>query len=143
MNDCLFCRIASRQESAAIVYEDNDIIAFLDIRPLFHGHTLVIPKCHADDLHSLEENATANFFIVIKKLSAAIISAMQSDGTFVAMNNIVSQSVRHFHVHIVPRKKGDGLKGFFWPRKKYSGQQMEEVRARIAATVDAGLKTMK
>ena len=133
MAECLFCRIVSGALPATIVYEDDNSIAFLDHRPLFPGHTLLIPREHVETLGELPVKSVGPYFEAAQLLSRAIESAMDAEGTFVAMNNRVSQSVPHLHVHVVPRRKKDGLKGFFWPRTKYkSDEEMEEVKKKIA-----------
>ena len=135
-DSCLFCRIVSGNTDAVVVYQDEDSLAFLDHRPLFPGHTLLIPKKHIETLSDLPEIAVGPFFVNVQKLSRAVQAAMSAEGTFVAMNNRVSQSVPHLHVHIVPRKKGDGLKGFFWPRTKYkTNDEMVEIGKVIAKEI--------
>lgn len=130
--DCLFCRIAAGEVEAAAVFEDQRTLAFLDHRPLFPGHCLLIPKAHHETLSDLPEDLVAPLFGKARRLAVAVEQAMGSDGSFVAINNRVSQSVPHLHVHIVPRRKKDGLRGFFWPRQKYeSAAEMERVRSRI------------
>jgi histidine triad (HIT) family protein len=117
---------------ATIVYEDDNSIAFLDHRPLFHGHTLLVPREHVETLGELPAKLIAPYFEAAQLLSRVVESAMEAEGTFVAMNNRVSQSVPHLHVHVVPRRKKDGLKGFFWPRTKYKNdEEMEEVKKKI------------
>jgi len=133
MAECLFCRIVSGALPATIVYEDDNSLAFLDHRPLFPGHTLLIPREHVETLGELPVKSVGPYFEAAQLLSRAIESAMDAEGTFVAMNNRVSQSVPHLHVHVVPRRKKDGLKGFFWPRTKYKDdEEMEEVKKKIA-----------
>jgi len=134
---CLFCRIVSGELPATVVYEDDDSVAFLDHRPLFHGHTLLVPREHVETLGELSSKVVAPYFAAAQLLSRAVESAMDAEGTFVAMNNRVSQSVPHLHVHVVPRRRKDGLKGFFWPRTKYkSDEEMEEVKKKITAAVN-------
>ncbi len=116
MAECLFCRIASGELPATIVYEDDNSVAFLDHRPLFPGHTLLVPREHVETLGELPAKLVGPYFEAAQLLARAVESAMEAEGTFVAMNNRVSQSVPHLHVHIVPRRRKDGLKGFFWPR---------------------------
>jgi histidine triad (HIT) family protein len=117
---------------ATVVYEDDDSVAFLDHRPLFHGHTLLVPREHVETLGELSSKIVAPYFEAAQLLSRAVESGMDAEGTFVAMNNRVSQSVPHLHVHVVPRRKKDGLKGFFWPRTKYKDdEEMEEVKQKI------------
>jgi histidine triad (HIT) family protein len=120
MAGCPFCAIVAGEEDADVVYRDADAVAFLDRRPLFPGHVLVVPTGHVDTLVDLDADAVGPFFTVVQRVAAAVPVALGAQGTFVAMNNAVSQSVRHLHVHVVPRTKGDGLRGFFWPRTKYA-----------------------
>ncbi len=132
MADCLFCSIAAGSTPAFTVYRDDLVLAFLDIRPVFKGHVLVIPLEHVPVLTDLAE--TGPYFDRVKTCAAAVESSLQAQGTFVAMNNRVSQSVPHLHTHVVPRTKGDGLKGFFWPRTKYaSDDEAQSYAERIAA----------
>lgn len=135
-DNCLFCRIVSGALPATIVYEDDESLAFLDHRPLFPGHTLLVPREHVETLGELPTKIVGPYFAAAQLLSRAIESAMDAEGTFVAMNNRVSQSVPHLHVHIVPRRKKDGLKGFFWPRTKYKDdEELEEVKKKIMAAL--------
>src|SRR5687768_12863098 len=108
---CIFCAIASGESPAEVVHETEETIAFLDVRPLFPGHVLVIPRAHHVTLGELPPELIPKLFGVAQRMSRAVERAMSAQGTFVAMNNRVSQSVPHLHVHVVPRKKGDGLKG--------------------------------
>src|SRR5712664_1518235 len=129
--NCLFCGIVNGEGSASIVFEDDVSIAFLDHRPLFPGHCLLIPKEHYETLSDLPQSLIGPFFSNVQLLSRAVEVAMAAEGTFVAINNRVSQSVPHLHVHIAPRRKKDGLKGFFWPRTKYAGEeQIADVQQR-------------
>ena len=138
-SDCLFCRIASRAISSAVVFEDSISLAFLDHRPLFPGHTLLVPKNHYETLADLPAELIAPIFKNVQRLASAVERAMQAEGSFVAINNRVSQSVPHLHVHIVPRRKKDGLRGFFWPRQKYKDDaEMTQVQAAIQAALTAG-----
>jgi histidine triad (HIT) family protein len=133
-DSCLFCRIVSGEVPATIVYEDDNSVAFLDHRPLFHGHTLLVPRVHVETLGDLPVSLVGPFFKTAQLLSRAIEPAMDAQGTFVAMNNRVSQSVPHLHVHVVPRRKKDGLKGFFWPRTKYENDdEMLAVKKLLVA----------
>ena len=137
--DCLFCQIARGQTPAARVLETETVIAFLDHRPLFPGHCLVIPREHVDTLGDLPGPLTGPLFEAAAAVARALEAGLGADGTFVAVNNRMSQSVLHLHVHVVPRRRGDGLRGFFWPRGRYeSPAAMEETRARIAAALDPG-----
>jgi histidine triad (HIT) family protein len=136
---CVFCEIASGEADAEVVFEDDATLAFLDNRPLFHGHALLIPRAHHETLADLPDDLVGPLFANAQLLSRAIPEAMEKPGSFVAMNNVVSQSVPHLHVHVVPRVKKDGLKGFFWPRTKYeSEEQLAEVGDQIRSAV-AGL----
>ena len=120
---CLFCGIISGEVSASVVFEDDLTLAFLDHRPLFHGHCLLVPKQHYETLIDLPVEMVGPFFQNVQLLARAVEAALEAEGSFVAMNNRVSQSVPHLHVHVVPRRKKDGLKGFFWPRTKYEDQE--------------------
>ena len=137
MSGCLFCRIVAGDADAAIVARDEHTVAFLDIRPLFHGHVLLVPCAHVPTLPDLPADLLVPFFSRAQALSRAVQAAMDARGTFVAMNNVVSQSVPHLHVHVVPRRPKDGLRGFFWPRTKYAdAAEMQAVAARISAELD-------
>ena len=131
---CIFCDIVSGAQSAEIVFEDADSIAFLDIRPVFPGHTLLVPRDHHETLADLPDTSVEPLFKNARMLSMAVQGALDAHGTFVAMNNKVSQSVPHLHVHVVPRRFKDGLRGFFWPRQKYSS---DEERGRISDAIRA------
>ena len=138
--DCLFCRIAEGEVQAAVVYEDPDCVAFLDHRPLFPGHCLLIPRRHYDTMSDIPAEEAGRLFVQARLLSMAVEKGMAADGSFVAVNNRVSQSVPHLHVHIVPRRRKDGLRGFFWPRGKYRDDlEMEAVRETLRKTI-IGLK---
>ena len=130
--ECAFCKIAAGQTEAHIVFEDSDTLAFLDNRPLFPGHSLLIPREHLETIWDLPDELLATLFENARLLSQAVRNAVEAQGAFVASNNIVSQSVPHFHVHVVPRNRKDGLRGFFWPRKKY---ESDEEAARSAEAV--------
>lgn len=133
---CVFCKIVSGNLDAAIVFDDDQTLAFLDNRPLFHGHTLVVPKNHYETLSDFPSDFIDQFFKNVQVINRGVERAMEAEGTFVAMNNRVSQSVPHLHVHVVPRRKKDGLKGFFWPRTKYSDeQQLDEVKTRLRSVI--------
>jgi len=135
---CLFCEIISGEVSASVVFEDDLSIAFLDHRPLFHGHCLLVPKQHFETLIDLPVGQVGSFFQNVQLLTRVVEAAMKAEGSFVAMNNRVSQSVPHLHVHVVPRRRKDGLKGFFWPRTKYADEeQMAAVQKLIQTAIDA------
>jgi len=135
-SDCLFCRIAAGDEAAQIVFSDEGCLAFLDTRPLFHGHTLLIPRDHHEALWDLPDQMVEPLFANAKRLSRAVRDAMGAQGAFVAMNNVVSQSVPHLHVHVVPRVRKDGLRGFFWPRTRY---ESDEEALAVASAIRAEL----
>lgn len=133
---CVFCRVLSGADAVHEVWRDDVAVAFLDRSPLFPGHTLVIPTRHAITITDLAPHEIGPFFERVQRIAAAMPLALDAQGTFVANNNIVSQSVAHLHVHVVPRRKGDGLRGFFWPRVKYAGpEEIESYRERIAAAI--------
>ena len=120
VRDCLFCGIVAGGVPAFKVVERPEGIGFLDIRPVFKGHVLVIPRPHVGQLPELPAELLPGFFALVQEVAAAVPDALGAQGTFVAMNNVVSQSVPHLHAHVVPRTKGDGLRGFFWPRTRYA-----------------------
>jgi len=123
---CIFCEIAQGSLPAAIVYRDSDAVAFLDTNPLFPGHVLLCPRQHHATLPDLPVQLAGPLFTTTQLLAKAVESAMQAEGTFIAINNRVSQTVPHLHIHIVPRKRRDGLKGFFWPRQLYADDAARE-----------------
>lgn len=135
--DCLFCQIARGEVPSHTVFEDEVSLAFLDHRPLFSGHCLLIPKIHYPTLADLSTGLIPALFSNARLLAQAVEEGMEAEGSFVAINNRVSQSVPHFHVHIVPRRNKDGLKGFFWPRQRYQGEEamlqvQESLRSAVA-----------
>lgn len=131
--ECTFCLIARGELAAHLVCEDEAFLVFLDHRPLFPGHCLVVPRVHTDTLLDLPAERVGPLFLLVQRVSGAVERGLGADGFFNAVNNRVSQSVPHLHVHVIPRRKKDGLKGFFWPRYKYSGDaEMREVRDAIA-----------
>ena len=132
MADCVFCSIVAGDADAHRVLQDDHAVAFLDARPLFPGHVLVVPRVHHETLADLPVTQIEPLFQRVRWLAQALERAVDAEGTFVAINNRVSQSVPHLHVHVVPRTKGDGLKGFFWPRNPYeSDEHAAEVAQRI------------
>jgi histidine triad (HIT) family protein len=133
---CLFCEILNGEVIASLVFEDEVSIAFLDHRPLFPGHCLLVPKEHFETLTDLPVELVGPLFQNAQLLVRAVEIALEAEGSFVAMNNRVSQSVPHLHIHLVPRRRKDGLKGFFWPRTKYSSEtQMLEVQELIQTAI--------
>ena len=135
--NCRFCQIIAGDEAAHLVFEDEGSIAFLDNRPLFPGHSLLVPRDHHETLGDLPDELVGPLFANARLLSVAVPKAMRKPGSFVALNNVVSQSVPHVHVHVVPRKPKDGLRGFFWPRSKYASEaEMRKVAERVRKAVD-------
>jgi histidine triad (HIT) family protein len=131
---CVFCAIAAGSVPAFEVAATDSAVAFLDARPVFKGHVLVVPREHVVTLADLPAALVPEYFSFVRRLSVAVESGLDAGGTFVAINNKVSQSVPHLHTHVVPRTKGDGLRGFFWPRTKYaSDSEASEYAARIGA----------
>jgi histidine triad (HIT) family protein len=120
VDGCLFCSIVAGETPADIVLATPVVVAFLDHRPLFPGHTLVVPRAHVETLRDLDDATRDELFAQVQRVAAAVQDATGSAGSFVAMNNVVSQSVPHVHVHAVPRNRKDGLRGFFWPRGRYA-----------------------
>ena len=134
--NCLFCRIVAGEVPATIVSETELGVAFLDHRPLFEGHTLVVPRPHLATLRDLPPALLAPFFTEVQRLAVAVQAGLGADGSFVAANNVVSQSVPHLHFHVVPRRRKDGLRGFFWPRTRYpDAERMEEVAAAVRSSL--------
>jgi histidine triad (HIT) family protein len=134
---CRFCQLVAGEEHGHVVFEDDVSLAFLDNRPLFPGHSLLIPRRHVETIWDLPDSLIEPLFANARLLSRAVREAMEAQGAFVAANNVVSQSVPHFHVHVVPRNRKDGLRGFFWPRRKYADEAeataaADAVRAAVA-----------
>jgi histidine triad (HIT) family protein len=137
-DDCRFCRIISGDLPAWIVVDWPGVVGFLDWRPLFKGHVLLVPRSHVPSLLDCPDEALADLGRAARAVSRAQMEALNAEGSFVALNNLVSQSVMHCHLHVVPRRRGDGLKGFFWPRRRYSSaEEAEEVAARLKAALSA------
>ncbi len=138
MSQCVFCSIVDGSLPAHEVFRDDVAVAFLDRSPLFHGHTLLVPLEHHVTLSDLPANVVGPLFQRAQRLATIMETTLGADGSFVAMNNKISQSVPHLHVHVVPRRPKDGLRGFFWPRTKYDG---DEHMAGVAATLAAAYET--
>jgi histidine triad (HIT) family protein len=133
---CLFCAIVAGDVPAHIVVDEPDVVAFLDIRPVFKGHVLVVPRAHVVTLPELPVPLLTSVFVVVQRCASAVVTGLGAQGSWVAQNNVVSQAVPHVHVHVVPRTKGDGLRGFFWPRQKYTGDdEMAVYAARLRAVL--------
>ena len=128
---CLFCGIVAGTVEGHLVMETEDVVGFLDVRPVFKGHVLLVPRDHVATLPDLPEPSIVPLFSAAQRVARALTSGLGAQGTFVAMNNVVSQSVPHLHVHVVPRTKGDGLRGFFWPRTTYADGEAETFAATI------------
>ncbi len=137
MPDCLFCSVTAGTLSVQTVLETPVVVAFLDHRPVFKGHVLVVPREHIVTIGDLPPETVGPYFTDVRRVALAVETGLGAGGTFVALNNRVSQSVPHLHTHVVPRTKGDGLRGFFWPRTKYaSDAEAADYAARIAAALD-------
>ena len=135
--DCVFCKIIRGELPAYIVFEDDLSLAFLDAKPVFPGHTLLVPKQHFGTLVDLPGPLVGPLFQNAQLLARAMETGLKADGTFVAINNHVSQSVPHMHIHVVPRRYGDGLRGFFWPRQKYKNQEeILAIQNTLRSTID-------
>ncbi|MGH2951139.1 MAG: HIT family protein [Solirubrobacterales bacterium] len=134
-DDCAFCAIVAGETDAEIVFEDDVSLAFLDNRPLFPGHSLLVPRAHLEAIWDLPDDLVEPLFANARLLAVAVREAMAAQGVFVAANNVVSQSVAHFHVHVVPRNRKDGLRGFFWPRRKYRDGEAGGAAAAVRAAV--------
>ncbi|PWR05323.1 HIT family protein [Micromonospora acroterricola] len=136
MSGCVFCAIVAGEVPAFRVTDEPDGVAFLDTRPVFAGHVLVVPRVHLVTLAELPADLLPGYFALVQRIAVAVETGLGAGGTFVAMNNKVSQSVPHLHTHVVPRTRGDGLRGFFWPRTRYPGDQdARDIAARVAGAL--------
>jgi histidine triad (HIT) family protein len=136
MEGCLFCSIAAGTTPGAFVLDEPEVVAFLDVRPVFVGHVLVVPRSHFETMADLPGQLIPVVFGAVQRVSAAVVGALEADGTFLGVNNRVSQSVPHLHVHVVPRRFKDGLRGFFWPRTRYeSDAALQETAAAIRSAL--------
>ena len=137
MADCVFCNIVAGETPADIAYDGDDFVAFLDARPVFKGHVLLVPRAHVVTLPDLPAGLRDGFLELAQRLATAMTTALEAQGSFVAVNNVVSQSVPHLHLHVVPRTRGDGLRGFFWPRTKYAdAAEAARYAARLRAVLE-------
>ena len=137
MAGCVFCAIVAGETAADLVLEDDDFVAFLDVRPVFKGHTLLLPRDHVDTLPDLPARLRDPFLAQAQRLAVAMTEALGAQGSFVAVNNTVSQSVPHLHLHVVPRTRGDGLRGFFWPRTKYAdAEESSRYASRLRSVLE-------
>jgi histidine triad (HIT) family protein len=142
VSDCIFCSIVAGSTAADLVWSDHQTVAFLDARPVFKGHVLVVPRQHHATLADLPGGLVAPVFAAARRISAALPGALGCQGSFIGVNNTVSQSVPHLHVHVVPRTRGDGLRGFFWPRTRYaSAAESADYAGRIRAALDRAAAT--
>lgn len=128
---CVFCKIVAGQIKAQTVYEDEGVVAFLDATPIFPGHTLICPKEHYLTLMDVPPSMLEPLFSASQRICRAVEKGLDAQGSFVAINNKISQSVPHLHVHVIPRRPKDGMKGFFWPRRPYKDQD------EMASTAEA------
>ena len=137
MCGCVFCEMMQNQIDACKVFEDSETLAFLDIRPVYYGHTLVVPKKHIVTLMEADDETITTLFKTVRIVSRAVQKAMTSGGIFIAANNLVSQSVLHLHIHVIPRSKGDNMRHFLWPRKQYESElQMRETGESIRRAIE-------
>lgn len=136
MSSCLFCRIVSGEVPGHVVLETDDFVAFLDARPVFKGHVLLVPRAHVETLPDLPAELGAGFVAASQRLASAVKGGLGAQGSFVAINNTVSQSVPHLHLHVVPRTKGDGLRGFFWPRTTYADGEAASYAERLRVALE-------
>ncbi|MEO9326230.1 HIT family protein [Nocardioides sp. C4-1] len=135
MGSCVFCAIVTGESSAAVVLDEPSFVGFLDVRPVFKGHVLLVPREHVETLPDLPAGLRDGFLDAAQRLCVAVKEALGAQGSFVAMNNIVSQSVPHLHLHVVPRTKGDGLRGFFWPRTTYADGEADSYATTLRAAL--------
>ena len=135
VTDCVFCRIVAGELPGYVVLETDDLVAFLDTRPVFKGHVLLVPREHVETLPDLPADLRDGFMEAAQRLATAVVDELGAQGSFVAINNTVSQSVPHLHLHVVPRTKGDGLRGFFWPRTKYADDEPAAYAERLRAAL--------
>jgi histidine triad (HIT) family protein len=133
----IICRIASGDLDAEVVARTDHAIAFLDHRPVFHGHTLIAPLHHVDTLPELSADELVPLMTLVQRVAAAMVTGLGAQGSFVGINNTVSQSIPHLHVHVIPRTKGDGLKGFFWPRRSYAAGQAVSYATLLREALEA------
>jgi histidine triad (HIT) family protein len=131
VTDDVFCQIGRGELDAAVVLRTDEVIAFLDHRPVFKGHVLIAPLQHVDTLLELPQSLMQPLLTTAQHIARALVEGVGAQGTFVAINNVVSQSIPHLHIHVVPRSRGDGMRGFFWPRTRYGAGEMEDYAAKI------------
>lgn len=134
----MFCAIVAGEAAAEVVLDEPSFVGFLDVRPVFKGHVLLVPREHVVTLPELPAGLRDGFLEAAQRLATAVVDGLGAQGSFVAMNNTVSQSVPHLHLHVVPRTKGDGLRGFFWPRTRYAEGERSAYAARLREALGAG-----
>jgi histidine triad (HIT) family protein len=135
--ECVFCAIVAGDQPADVVLDEPPFLAFLDRRPVFKGHVLLVPREHVVTLPDLPAGLRDGFLAAGQRLATAVVDGLGAQGSFLAVNNVVSQSVAHLHLHVVPRTKGDGLRGFFWPRTKYGPGEATTFAERLRDELDA------
>lgn len=133
---CVFCAIVRGESPAHRVYADDRVEAFLDVKPLFLGHTLLVPRVHVATLPDLPPDLVPHFFAVAQRVDHAVVTATEADGSMTLINNVISQSVPHLHLHVIPRRRGDGLRWWLGPRRKYDDDAHAE---RMAGTIAMAL----
>ncbi len=136
VDDCSFCQIVSGEADAEVVLSEGDFVGFLDVRPVFKGHVLLVPREHMATLPDLPARLRDGFLEAAQRIATAVVTELGAQGSFVAMNNVVSQSVPHLHLHVVPRTKGDGLRGFFWPRTTYAEGEATDYARRLRSALE-------
>ncbi len=136
VDNCLFCQIVSGEADAEVVLSEGDFVGFLDVRPVFKGHVLLVPREHVVTLPDLPSRLRDGFLEAAQRIATAVVTELGAQGSFVAMNNVVSQSVPHLHLHVVPRTKGDGLRGFFWPRTSYAEGEAVDYARRLRSALE-------
>lgn len=135
IDGCPFCAIGRGEQAATVVLDEPRVLGFLDVRPVFKGHVLVVPRTHVVTMLEASPQVLADVTTAAQRVARALVAGLGAQGSFVAMNNVVSQSVPHLHVHVVPRTKGDGLRGFFWPRTRYAEGEAQEYAERISRSL--------
>ncbi len=132
---CLFCRIVRGEASADVVLDEPGVLGFLDVRPVLKGHVLLVPRTHVGTILDASPEVLATVMGAAQRVAGAVVAGLGAQGSFVAMNNVVSQSVPHLHVHVVPRTRGDGLRGFFWPRTRYADGEAAQYACRLRSAL--------
>jgi histidine triad (HIT) family protein len=137
-SSCSFCQIVADDDPDVLVYRSDDVVGFLDTRPVFHGHCLLVPRTHYETLDQVPLELAQPLLHATQLTMRGLAEAVGAHGTFVANNNVISQSVAHLHVHVVPRRRKDGLRGFFWPRHPYEdAAALDAMRKRVRTAIEA------